>query len=162
MDSPKTRHFFSTRHETLSVLKQVRAPHLVLISEQLNDGSGLDQLREIKRLNPDHRCIVVLNQNSVSAQRLARQLHADACIDETSLQERKGALIHALEAVQGGKIYIDPRLQDLIHLYNQRMASRSRNDSTKFCAEWRKGSAIATLVSDSTSRRIPFAITSAK
>ena len=113
IDSPKTRHFFSTRQETLRVLKQVKAPHLVFISEQLNDGSGLDLLREIKRLNPDHRCIVVLNQNRVSAQRLARQLHADACIDEISLQERKGALIHALEAVQGGKIYIDPRLQDL-------------------------------------------------
>ncbi|QNJ27499.1 two-component system response regulator RR class II (RRII)-LuxR [Synechococcus sp. SYN20] len=49
----------------------------------------------------------------MSAQRLARQLHADACIDETSLQERTGALIEALEAVQGGKTYLDPRLQDL-------------------------------------------------
>ncbi|QNJ27498.1 two-component system response regulator RR class II (RRII)-LuxR [Synechococcus sp. SYN20] len=34
----------------------------MLISEQLNNGSGLDLLREIKRLNPGHRCIVVLNQ----------------------------------------------------------------------------------------------------
>ena len=109
MDSPKSRHFFSARHETLSVLKQAQSPHLVLISEQLNDGSGLDLLREIKRLNPGHRCIVVLNQNSLSAQRLARQLHADACIDETST----GALIEALEAVQGGKTYLDPRLQGL-------------------------------------------------
>ncbi len=112
MDSPKSRHFFSARQETLSALKQARAPHLVLISEQLKDGSGLDLLREIKRLNPRHRCIVVLNQNSESAQRLARQLHADACIDETSLQERNGALIEALEAVHGGRTYTDPRLQD--------------------------------------------------
>ena len=113
MDSPKNRLFFSTRHEALSVLKQAQSAHLVLISEQLNDGSGLDLLREIKRLNPAHRCILVLNQNSRSAQRLAQQLHADACIDETSLQERNGALIHALEAVQSGKIYIDPRLIEL-------------------------------------------------
>ena len=35
MDSPKSRHFFSARPETLSALKQARAPHLVLISEQL-------------------------------------------------------------------------------------------------------------------------------
>ena len=103
MDSAKSRHFLSARHEALSVLKQAQAPHLVLISEQLNDGSGLDLLRDIKRLDPDHRCIVVLNQNSVNAQRLARQLHADACIDENSLQERTGALIKALEAVQQGK-----------------------------------------------------------
>ena len=111
MDSTKSRYFFSTRQETLRVLKQAKAPHLVLISEQLNDGSGLDLLREIKRMNPGHRCIVVLNQNSESAQRLARQLHADACIDETSLQERTGVLIEALKAVQGGKTYMDPRLQ---------------------------------------------------
>jgi DNA-binding NarL/FixJ family response regulator len=38
-------------------------------------------------------------------------LHADACIDETSLQERTGVLIEALKAVQGGKTYMDPRLQ---------------------------------------------------
>ncbi len=113
MDSAKSRHFLSARHEVLSVLKQAQAPHLVLISEQLNDGSGLDLLRDIKRLDRDHRCIVVLNQNSVNAQRLARQLHADACIDENSLQERTGALIKALEAVQQGKTYTDPRLQDL-------------------------------------------------
>jgi DNA-binding NarL/FixJ family response regulator len=54
---------------------------------------------------------VVLNQNSVSSPRLARQLHADACIAETSLQERTGVLIEALKAVQGGKTFMDPRLQ---------------------------------------------------
>jgi hypothetical protein len=32
--SPKSRHFFSARHETLSVLKQAQAQHLLLISEQ--------------------------------------------------------------------------------------------------------------------------------
>ncbi len=112
MDSPKSRHFFSTRQETLSALKQAQAPHLVLISEQLKDGSGLDLLREIKRINPGHGCIMVLNQNSESAQRLAQKLHADACIDETSLQDRTGALIDALKAVQGGMTYVDPRLQN--------------------------------------------------
>ena len=35
MDSPKNRYFFSARQETLSVLKQAKAPHLVLISEQV-------------------------------------------------------------------------------------------------------------------------------
>ncbi len=112
MDSPKSRLFFSTRQETLSALKQAQAPHLVLISEQLKDGSGLDLLREIKRINPGHGCIMVLNQNSESAQRLAQKLHADACIDETSLQDRTGALIDALKAVQGGMTYVDPRLQN--------------------------------------------------
>ncbi len=112
MDSPKSRHFFSTRQETLSALKQAQAPHLVLISEQLKDGSGLDLLREIKRINPGHGCIMVLNQNSESTQRLAQKLHADACIDETSLQDRTGALIDALKAVQGGMTYVDPRLQN--------------------------------------------------
>ena len=72
MDSPKCRHFLSARHEALSVLKQAQLSASGLISDQLNDGSGLDLLRDIKRLDPDHRCIVVLNRNSVSAQRLAR------------------------------------------------------------------------------------------
>ena len=138
MDSPKSRHFFSARHETLSVLKQAQSPHLVLISEQLNDGSGLDLLREIKRLNPGHRCIVVLNQNSVSAQRLARQLHADACIDETSLQERTGALIEALEAVQGGTTYLDPRLQDLkpsVHPADVQPLSERQHEILRWVAE---------------------------
>ena len=113
MDSPKNRHFFSARQETLNLLKPCTAPHLVLISEQLKDGSGLDLLREIKRLNPDHRCIVVLNQDRASGLRLARQLHADACLDASSLQERTGALIEALEALHRGKTYFDPRLEDL-------------------------------------------------
>ena len=35
MDSPKNRYFFSARQETLSDLKPAKAPHLVLISEQV-------------------------------------------------------------------------------------------------------------------------------
>ena len=37
--------FFSTRQETLSVLKLAKAPHMTLISEKLNTGSGLDLRR---------------------------------------------------------------------------------------------------------------------
>ena len=138
MDSAKSRHFFSARQETLSALKQARAPHLVLISEQLKDGSGLDLLREIKRLNHRHRCIVVLNQNSESAQRLARKLHADACIDETSLQERNGALIEALEAIHGGRTYTDPRLQDRpasVHPADGQPLSERQHEILRWVAE---------------------------
>tara|TARA_B100001093_G_C26809883_1_gene1007111 strand:- start:560 stop:1255 length:696 start_codon:yes stop_codon:yes gene_type:complete len=113
ISSQKSRHFFSSRNESLRVLKQAKTPSLILISEQLRDGSGLDLLREIKRMNPCHLCIVVLNQNSLSAQRLARKLHADACINEQSMQENRGALIEALEAVHRGKKYIDSTLPGL-------------------------------------------------
>ncbi len=113
ISSHKNRHFFSSRQESLRVLKQAETSFLILISEKLKDGSGLDLLREIKRVNPCHLCIVVLNQNSLSAQRLARKLHADACINEQSMQESRGVLIEALEAVQRGKKYIDPTLPGL-------------------------------------------------
>ncbi len=113
MDSSKRRYFFSSRQEALSILQRAINPHLVVISETLRDGSGIDLLREIKRLNPQHRCIVILHESNRNSQRLARQLHADACIDEGSLQEQTGALIEALKAIQRQQKYVDTRLQSL-------------------------------------------------
>ncbi|EAQ70515.1 two-component system response regulator RR class II (RRII)-LuxR [Synechococcus sp. RS9909] len=110
MHSPKERRFLDSRAEAIGYLESVNTPHWLLISEQLSDGSGLELLRDCKRLNSNHRCLLLLNRPRKDSLRLARQLRADACIDERSVEQRSGALIAALQALKDGHRYLDPLL----------------------------------------------------
>lgn len=112
MHSTKQRRFLDSRADAMAYLEDVGTPHWLLISEQLSDGSGLELLRDSKRLNPDHRCLLLLNRPRRDSLRLARQLKVDACIDERSVEQRSGVLIEALRAMKEGRHYEDPRFQE--------------------------------------------------
>ena len=108
--STKVRRFHDSRAEAMAYLTQVNTPHWLLVSEQLSDGSGLDFLRDCKRLQVSHRGLLLINRSRSNTVRLARRLRVDACLDERSVEERSGALIAALTAMKSGQHYEDPRL----------------------------------------------------
>ena len=119
MHSSRIRRFHDSGAEAMAYLKSIDTPHWLLVSEQLRDGSGLDFLRDCKRLSQAHRGLLLINRPGGSSLRLARRLGVDACLDERSVEARNGALIAALSAMKGGLHFVDPCLMAEDHVASE-------------------------------------------
>ena len=126
MRSERIRRFHDSRAEAMTYLNSISTPHWLLVSEQLRDGSGLDLLRDGKRLHAGHRSLLLINRPGGSTLRLARRLDVDACLDERSVELRNGALIAALTAMKHGRRFVDPDLMD---------AERVQSETPKLLSE---------------------------
>ena len=142
MHSSRIRRFYDSRAEAMAYIKTVDTPHWLLVSEQLRDGSGLDLLRDCKRLSNEHRGLLLINRPGGSNLRLARKLSVDACLAERSVERRNGALINALSAMKRGLHYVDPSLMP---------ADRTETDTAVVLSE--RQLEILTLVAEGLSNR---------
>ena len=88
-------------------------PWLVITSEHLQDGNGLDLIRWTKKQSPNLKAVLLLNQEHATSQSEALAAGADAIVMEESIEKRTGALLKALDEVLKGYHYVDPNYQDV-------------------------------------------------
>ena len=95
-------------------------PWLVITSEHLQDGNGLDLIRWTKKQSPNLKAVLLLNQEHATSQSEALAAGADAIVMEESIEKRTGALLKALDEVLKGYHYVDPNYQDVEETLSQR------------------------------------------
>ncbi len=103
-------HFATSVSEGVAWLEQAHEPLLLLLSEHLADGPGLDLIRAARARSPRHRCLLVLTHNHRVVVRSALEAGAAAVVLEESLG-RTGALVVAVEQVLKGRLFVDPALE---------------------------------------------------
>jgi DNA-binding NarL/FixJ family response regulator len=97
----------SSREAALAILDRCQEPFLLLVSEHLADGPGLDLVAAVRQRSPQHRCVLLLTHNHRVLVEAAVASGADAVVLEESLG-RTGALVHAVEQLVQGRRFIDP------------------------------------------------------
>ena len=108
------RFFSSSIKETVGYLSLEENEHFIFLSENLKDGKGTKLLMDIKKLQIKHKVIIILNGKDTNNLNVAIQLKTNAIVHEQSLEENNGALIDAIRAIKLGKIYLDPKFQQII------------------------------------------------
>ena len=88
-------------------------PWLVITSEHLQDGNGLDLIRWTKKQSPNLKAVLLLKREHATSQSEALAAGADAIVMEESIEKRTGALLKALDEVLKGCHYVDPNYQDV-------------------------------------------------
>ena len=91
-------------------LKRHQHPAMLFVTEHLEDGSGLDLIREIQQAPMEHRCILIVTHNHA----LDRNSLDDDTISGVVLDQNIGTpgcvLTEALKAVNRNGRYVDPDL----------------------------------------------------
>jgi two-component system, NarL family, response regulator DevR len=111
MESPNPRLFSASFEEAKSLLKQHDQPFLVITTERLMDGSGLDLIRHAKAQIHPHHCLLVLTHNHRLSIPQTLAAGADALVLEDSINRQSGALLGGLQAIVTGQTYLDPALE---------------------------------------------------
>lgn len=99
---------FTSKAEALAYFHQQPDPVAVVICERLEDGSGLDLLKELKSHGRSPQCLLILLNDHPVIVEEAQELGADAIFLESSLGN--GEINLAVECLLQGKTYIDSRL----------------------------------------------------
>ncbi|QEY31566.1 response regulator transcription factor [Synechococcus sp. RSCCF101] len=94
--------------EALAYIEEQREPHVAVVSEHLEDGSGLELIRALKRHDPPLRCMLLLTHNHRVIVDEAVDCGADCVFLESSLGT--GVVNHAVEAMLCGERYLDENL----------------------------------------------------
>lgn len=111
MESQNPRLFSDSFEKAKLLLGQHDQPFLVITTERLIDGSGLDLIRHAKAQTHPHRCLLVLTHNHHLSIPQTLAAGADALVLEDSINRQSGALIHGLQALVNGQTYLDPALE---------------------------------------------------
>ena len=90
--------------EALDLVSGVQQPVLAFISEQLDDGCGLELVRQLKRPG----VATVLTMAQLEAGRLRRALQGPCDVLLTQRGLHLGLLVSALEAIKFGQRFVDP------------------------------------------------------
>jgi DNA-binding NarL/FixJ family response regulator len=103
-----------TRADECMAAIQQRAPQVLLLSDQLEQGSGIALVEWIKTHAPQVHVLLLVAQEH---RHHAIQRAIEAGCDGIVLQSRfgSGALLAALHAVSGGGIYVDRTLREVFH-----------------------------------------------
>lgn len=104
--------FTTSVAEGEALLEQAEQPLVLLLSEHLADGPGLNLIRAAKARSREHRCLLVLTHNHRVLAEAALASGADALVLEESLG-RTGALVVAVEQVLLGRPFVDPALEQV-------------------------------------------------
>jgi len=101
----------TTEAEGLALVAQ-HQPTVVLLSDKLEEGSGIALVQQIKARWPQIHTLLLVTQEQRQFQIKAA---IDACCDGILLESKMGlgAGVAALQAVSGGGLYIDKSLQTL-------------------------------------------------
>lgn len=99
----------TTARETIAAVARER-PTMLLISDHLEEGEGIDTALALKASSPELRVLLLIHhKHRTHAIRRALQVDLDGVVLESSFGS--GALRQALHSVSGGGIYIDPALR---------------------------------------------------
>lgn len=96
--------------EAMQILFDQR-PEFVIVDLSLENGSGLELVREIIKIEPDTKVLVnSLHEESLYAERVLR-LGAKGYINKMEATDR---IIDAIRCIQAGKIYLSDKMKEQI------------------------------------------------
>ncbi len=98
----------TTAAEGLALVRQLR-PSLLLVSDRLEEGCGVDLVVQVKRGHPEVRTLLVVSQeHQLALIQAALRAGCDAIVPESRLLHGSG--LQALHTVLGGGLYLDRSL----------------------------------------------------
>ncbi|MFY8149014.1 MAG: helix-turn-helix domain-containing protein [Prochlorococcaceae cyanobacterium] len=95
--------------EATPLLEQAETPLMILATELLADGHGLELIRRAKEHSRQHRCLLVLTHNHRVVVEDARAAGTDVLVLEESVG-RGGALVYGVEQLCRGRSFVDPAI----------------------------------------------------
>ncbi|MCO5045787.1 MAG: response regulator transcription factor [Verrucomicrobia bacterium] len=110
--------------EALARVKK-RAPDAAIIDLSMKDGSGLDLIREIKKLHPDLPCLVLSMHDELEYADRALRAGARGYVMKENADE---VIVEALRAVMRGEVYASP---DVAARMLQQVANESTADESE-------------------------------
>ena len=112
LDSRLPRHLVDSMKQVDTKWTECHQPWILITTEHLKDGTGLDLIRTMKREGTCLQALLVLTANHRI--NLARAIDAgtDAIVLEDSIEAQTGALIAALTALRKNERYLDPAFED--------------------------------------------------
>ena len=95
----------TTADEALALLRQ-NAVDVVLVTEDLEQGYGIDLVRQVRQLQPDCLCMLFLRRETQVVVREALDAGAHAVMFVSSLGTGRGDFMQALTSMADGGIYV--------------------------------------------------------
>ncbi|MCT0224388.1 response regulator transcription factor [Synechococcus sp. CS-1328] len=95
--------------EADALVRQAERPLLILATELLGDGHGLDLIRLAKAQTLPHRCLLVLTHSRRGLVEAAIEAGTDVIVLEGSLGQG-GALVYGVERLCRGETFVDPAI----------------------------------------------------
>ena len=89
-------------------------PSLVICTEDLESGYGINLLRRVKHTLPNCKRLILLKRETQSVVQEAMEACADAVIFQSSLGNGKGDFIQALTALAEGSVYYPEKIRRLV------------------------------------------------
>ncbi|MFM7547867.1 MAG: LuxR C-terminal-related transcriptional regulator [Cyanobacteriota bacterium] len=102
----------TTLDEALRICRE-RSPSLMVATQLLEEGSGLDLVLEAKRLQPELRTILFLQHQHRTLLEQAVKTHSDGIVLESEMGS--GHVMAALRTVSKGGIYLEPKIARQLH-----------------------------------------------
>lgn len=81
-------------------------PSLVICTQLLEEGSGLQLVKEIKQLGQDAQTLLFLQHNNIPLLQEALKSHSDGIVLESEMGS--GHVVEALKVVASGGMYLEP------------------------------------------------------
>ncbi|QPN60506.1 response regulator transcription factor [Synechococcus sp. CBW1002] len=96
--------------EADALVREADRPQLILVTELLADGPGLDLIRLAKAQTLAHRCLLVLTHNRRALVEAAIEAGTDVIVLEGSIGQG-GAFVYGVERLCRGEIFVDPAIR---------------------------------------------------
>ena len=109
-NNKRKRFYVSTVQESISKLSEDSDRFLIITSELLRDGSGIELIKAAKIINRKSTSLLILTHNHKIDITKAFDSGVDALILDESIDNRSGALINALESLKRKSLFLDPAL----------------------------------------------------
>ena len=95
----------TTQHEGMELFLRKR-PSLVISTQLLEEGSGLELIQAIKEVDPHLRTLLFLQHNNIHVFQQAIKTHSDGIVLESEMGS--GHVIQALRTISRGGMYLEP------------------------------------------------------
>ncbi len=92
---------------------QAHSPTLLITTQLLEEGTGLELIVEAKRIQPDLRTLLFLQYDHRTLLEEAIKTHSDGIVLESEMGS--GHMIAALRTVSKGGFYLEPKIAELLH-----------------------------------------------
>jgi DNA-binding NarL/FixJ family response regulator len=102
----------TTLAEALQVCRE-RNPSLLITTQLLEEGSGLELVVEAKRLLPELRTLLFLQHEHRTLLEEAVKTHSDGIVLESDMGS--GHVLAAIRTVSKGGMYLEPRIAEQLH-----------------------------------------------
>jgi DNA-binding NarL/FixJ family response regulator len=102
----------TTLAEALQVCRE-RNPSLLITTQLLEEGSGLELVVEAKRLLPELRTLLFLQHEHRTLLEEAVKTHSDGIVLESDMGS--GHVLAAIRTVSKGGMYLEPRIAEELH-----------------------------------------------